>query len=98
MVTDLEKVLCDDVVETAIQRLQAGPHLQRYKRVQRQFCEYHSPGFNLAVQALTACIMGMISAFLDMYKSCMKGRKGARLLTFSRGGWSIFMTIQNLLK
>ena len=31
MVGDLEKEQYDDVVETAIERLQAGPHLERYK-------------------------------------------------------------------
>ena len=41
---------------------------------------------DLAVQALTACIMGMVLAFLDVYKSCMKGRnsKGARFANFQQ--------------
>jgi hypothetical protein len=81
MVGDLEKVQYDDVVETAIERLQAGPHLERYKSRNdfvRTIC--HEP----AKQTLVACIMGIILAFLDIFRSCMKGRKGKRFANFEQ--------------
>lgn len=90
MVTNLEKVLYDNVVGMAIQRLQAGPHLKRYES-RGKFVSTICQGS--AVHTRTACIMKMILAFLDIYKPFMKARSLPVLLIFSRGGWSISMTI-----
>ena len=81
MVGDLEKEQYDDVVETAIERLQAGPHLERYKS-RREFVATicHEP----VKPTLVACIMGIILAFLDIYRACMKGRKGKRFSNFEQ--------------
>ena len=81
MVQDLEEVQYDDVVQMAIQRFEAGLHLERYKS-RREFVSIicRDP----AAQTLTACIMGIVLAFLDMYRSCMKGKKGVRFANFQQ--------------
>ena len=77
MIDDLEKRDYSTVVETAIDRLRAGLHLE-LSEPRRKFvcaiCDRENPVIR---EHLIACIMGMILAFIDMYTEYMKGKRFA---------------------
>ena len=76
MVEDLEKVDYQDLVDSAVQQLQSGLHLERYER-RRQFVRVICDG--AAKESLVACILEMVLAFLDMYRSHIKGKRFAKM-------------------
>lgn len=74
MIADLEKRDYSAVVEAAIDRLRAGLHLE-LSEPRHTFvcviCNHEKPAIR---EHLIACIMGMVLAFIDMCKECMKGK------------------------
>ena len=79
LIKELEKQDYSVVVETAIERLRAGLHLE-LSEPRRAFvyaiCNDEYPATR---ERLEACIIGMVLAFIDLYKECMKGKRYAKL-------------------
>ena len=76
MVGDLEKVDYQNLIDSAVKQLQCGLHLELCpdrREFVRAICE------GTAKEALTACILEMVMAFLDIYKLYMKGKRYANL-------------------
>ena len=72
----MEKVGYQDLVDSAVQQLQSGLHLERYGH-QRQFVRVICDG--AAKESLVACILEMVLAFLDMYRSHINGKGFAKM-------------------
>ena len=78
MVGDLEKVDYQALVDSTVQQLQSGLHLQRYNR-RREFVWAICETQEVAKTALVACILEMVTAFLDIYRSHMEGKRAANM-------------------
>lgn len=78
LASDLEEKDYTTVVEAAIERLLAGLHLELSEPRRLFVCAVCDPNKPIR-ETLVACIMGMILAFIDLYKECMKGKKYANM-------------------
>ena len=61
-----------DLVDSTVQQLQSGLHLEQYKHW-RQFARVICD--EAAKKTLVACILEMVLAILDMYRSQIKGKR-----------------------
>lgn len=77
MIEDLEKHDYSSVVETAIERLRSGLHLELSESRHKFVCAICDHENQALREHLVACIMGMVLAFIDLYKECMKGKRFA---------------------
>ena len=82
LATDLEKKDYAAVVETAIERLLTGLHLELSEPRKVFVCAICDP-IKPIRESVVACIMGMVLAFIDLYRECMKGKN---MPTCSRSG------------
>ena len=76
MIEDLKQDY-SSVVETAIDRLRSGLHLelsQSRRRFVHAICDHENPAIR---EHLVACITGMVLAFIDLYKESMKRKRFA---------------------
>ena len=71
MVEDLEKADYQDLVDSTIQQLQSGVHLEQYES-RRQSVRVICDG--AAKESLVSCILELVLAFLEMYWSHKKGQ------------------------
>ena len=78
LATDLEGEDYSAVVDSVIERLLSGLHLELSeprKAFVSAICDPDKP----IRESLVACIMGMILSFIDLYRECMKGKKYANM-------------------
>ena len=79
LIEDLEKQEYSLVVETIIERLRGGLHLDLSQPRGAFVCAITSDENPAMRERLVVCIMGMVLAFIDLYKECMKGKRYAKL-------------------
>ena len=77
MIEDLESVDYSTLVEAAIKRLPSGLHLELSEPRNRFVCAICDHDKPVLREHLVACVMGMVLAFIDLYKACMKGKRFA---------------------
>ena len=78
LATDLEGEDYSTVVDSVIERLLSGLHLELSeprKAFVSAICDPDKP----IRESLIACIMGIILSFIDLYRECMKGTKYANM-------------------
>lgn len=75
MLEELDVESYEDLVDSVIEKLRSGLHLERYDG-RRQFVL--SICSERVRPALVQCIMEMVARYLEIYKACMKGKKYAR--------------------
>lgn len=83
LVQNLEEIDYSNVVEAAIEQLQSGLHLELSEprsHFVRTICDHEKP----VRKKVVACIMSMILTFIDLYTTCMIGKRYA---SFQRSGW-----------
>ena len=78
LATDLEKKFYAAVVETAIKRLLTGLHLELSEPRKVFVCAIYDP-IKPIREIVVACIMGMVLAFINLYREYMKGKKYANM-------------------